>query len=490
MEVKDNNKMFIKCEIKQELMDETYSSEHVFGDTVYIKSEMKENFDYERYTNEKREHADIEIAHILLSFASKPLIKPTTQFERIDTKANDIRIIKHKLDQENNDRFRAIPNNENQQYDSDIVKSIHNLESGCIRQPAQFGMTSAKDNINDYTFDAIPNKWNEQDDSDIIKSTPNLACSIKRRPTRFLRRINNELSAEKPGSIFSEFYESFGIDLAFLSKLTPSLDLFPKQNISHLSTVEKCDLMDNEYLKYYEQPNDAELECDDTMLRLVSDGKITEEEMLTLAVSRDKEIYVDILIEQDIYILKEINDRMTKKMMMLRWEVEQCLRCTDGTEIPDWDELFPHWMLKRSEGEESSDEEEEYDEVEVEENEQLEGEEGEDTDEAEIDIGENEPISALSDFRKKNVKLLADNDAMYREKVASRKDFDMDLNESGEFVEKKEEEESDLELIEEEKRVEKILQLQHLHERNERLSRAMRVQFSENAIFRLRNNKF
>ncbi|XP_031624349.1 protein Aatf-like [Contarinia nasturtii] len=63
---------------------------------------------------------------------------------------------------------------------------------------------------------------------------------------------------------------------------------------------------------------------------------------------------------------------------------------------------------------------------------------------------DNEPISALSDFRKKNVKLLADVDAKYRGKVASRKDFDMDSNESDEFVEEEGDESAEDEQVEEE----------------------------------------
>lgn len=41
-----------------------------------------------------------------------------------------------------------------------------------------------------------------------------------------------------------------------------------------------------------------------------------------------------------------------------------------------------------------------------------------------------DPVSVLSDIRKKNVKLLHDVDPKYRGKLSSRKDFEMDSNES------------------------------------------------------------
>lgn len=44
----------------------------------------------------------------------------------------------------------------------------------------------------------------------------------------------------------------------------------------------------------------------------------------------------------------------------------------------------------------------------------------------------NDPVSVLSDIRKKNVKLLHDVDPKYRGKLSSRKDFEMDSNESEE----------------------------------------------------------
>lgn len=47
------------------------------------------------------------------------------------------------------------------------------------------------------------------------------------------------------------------------------------------------------------------------------------------------------------------------------------------------------------------------------------------------ELGDTEPVSTLSDIRRKNVKLLHDVDVKYRGKLSSRKDFEMDSNESG-----------------------------------------------------------
>lgn len=47
------------------------------------------------------------------------------------------------------------------------------------------------------------------------------------------------------------------------------------------------------------------------------------------------------------------------------------------------------------------------------------------------ELGDTEPISTLSDIRRKNVKLLHDVDVKYRGKVSSRKEMEMDSNGSG-----------------------------------------------------------
>lgn len=66
------------------------------------------------------------------------------------------------------------------------------------------------------------------------------------------------------------------------------------------------------------------------------------------------------------------------------------------------------------------------------------------------ELDRNGPVSTLSDIRKKNVKLLQDVDAKYHGKVSSRKDFEMNSDESDEELDEEEEESVDAEQDEEE----------------------------------------